>query len=60
MTWAQRIRATGLSLPQFAEQVGIPYRTMHNYVRGNAEPLASTYLRIVQHLQELEAHVQAD
>lgn len=54
-SWAPRLKALGISPPDFAARVPVPYRTLQNYLSGKSEPLASTYTLIVEKLQELES-----
>jgi len=60
-SWEARIKALGLTPPEFAVKADVPYRSLRNYLNGKSEPLASTYVKIVELLRDLErvapAHV---
>ncbi len=44
----QVIEAKGMTVKSFAEAVGIPLRSVHNYLSGEREPSADVLIKIAQ------------
>ncbi|WP_018651573.1 helix-turn-helix domain-containing protein [Actinobacillus capsulatus] len=42
------IEQLNLNLTKFSEQSGIPYRSLHNYLRNEREPNSESYMKLAQ------------